>query len=143
MNFEPDPKVQQVADAYAADLVDLARDRLGVTLDFSIASVTEVERLAEQIYLTKPRFPGLHKDFAKVMDFYAKGIGFYLAETMRRSWGGEHGIVELNGSRFYGFRFPDGGLCWPVGRAQQRLADGRENDLVFYVSQMQPKVVES
>lgn len=142
MNFEPDAQVQQIADVYAADFVELARGRLGVTLDFTIESVKDVERLAEDIRKTRPRFPALHKDYATKMDGFAKGIGFYLAECMRRSWGGEHGFFEANGSRFPGLRLPDGSLCWPVGRAQKRLSEGRESDLVVYAREMEPKAAQ-
>ena len=65
-------------------------------------------------------------------------LGFYLAETMRRQWGGDHGWVSADGNRFYGLRLSDGSLCWPVGRAQQRITEGKEDDLRAYVAGLEP-----
>ena len=42
-----------------------------------------------------------------------------------------HGwVTDQDGARFPGVELPDGSLCWPVGRAQQRLAGEPSADLV-------------
>src|SRR5689334_8591562 len=120
-------------------MVDFARERFDRSLDFTIASVKDVDFIPEVLYRSKPRFSSLRKGFAEEMESYANMLGFYVAETMRRAWGGEHGIVDMNGSRFYGLQFADGGMCWPVGKAKKRLENGQEDDLTFYVTAMGQK----
>jgi hypothetical protein len=139
LGFEPSTEVQQVADRFAAEMVDLARDRFDRSLDFTISSIKDVDFIAEVLYRSKPRFASLRKGFADEMESYSNMLGFYVAETMRRAWGGEHGIVHLDGNRFYGLRFVDGGMCWPVGKAKKRLENGQEDDLTFYVTALGQK----
>src|SRR5262249_50740703 len=42
-NFTPDPKIQQIAEAYALDARDFAERAFHITLDWSDASVQQVE----------------------------------------------------------------------------------------------------
>lgn len=134
MRFEADLKVGQVAEAFANDFVELGRSRYGAQLDFTVDSIAEVDRIAADLVATKPRIPILRRGFAEKMDRFSKMLGFYVAETLRRSWGAEHGWVWANGQRFYGARLDDGTLCWPVGRAQQRLAGDASSDFRSYLA---------
>ena len=138
MEFEADPKVSQIADAFAADMVDFAKSQFQVDLDFTIDSVVRLEEIAESTASSKPRFSLFRRDATQKTEGFSKMLGFYLAETMRREWGGEHGWVTADGNRFYGLKLSDGALCWPVGRAEQPITQGRENDLTVYVAGIRP-----
>jgi hypothetical protein len=139
MEFEADAKVTQVCNAYVADMLEFANSQYGLELDFSIDSVSKVEEIANDIASNKPRFSLFRRKTEQRAEGFSKMLGFYLAETMRRQWGGEHGWVTAEGARFYGLRLTDGSLCWPVGRAQQRITAGRENNLRDYVIAMEPE----
>ena len=116
MEFEPDAMVAQIAMEYAADMVDLARSEAGVELDFSVDSVREVEAIAGRLATAKPRFGLRPRDADEKREELARTIGFYVAETLRLSWGGDHGWVsDGEGSRVYGLRLPDDALCMPGG----------------------------
>lgn len=135
MEFEPDVMVAQIAMEYAADMVDLARTEAGVELDFSVDSVREVEAIAARLAAAKPRFGLRPRDADEKREELARTIGFYIAETLRESWGGDHGWVSNGeGSRVYGLRLPDEQLCVPIARARDRLTHGGVADLVAYVA---------
>ncbi len=139
MEFEPDAMVAQIAMEYAADMVDLARTDAGVELDFSVDSVRDVETIAGRLATAKPRFGLRPRDADEKREELARTIGFYVAETLRLSWGGDHGWVsDGEGSRVYGLRLPDDSLCVPVARARDRLAHGDVADLVAYVAGLRP-----
>jgi hypothetical protein len=135
MEFEPDAMVAQIAMEYGADMVDLARSEAGVELDFSVDSVRDVEAIAGRLAAAKPRFGLRARDAEAKREEQARTIGFYVAETLRLSWGGDHGWVsDGEGSRVYGLRLPDETLCTPVARARDRLTSGADADLVAYVA---------
>jgi hypothetical protein len=45
-NFEPDLEIQQIAESYALDMIDYAKQTYGIDLDWSDDSVQQVERIA-------------------------------------------------------------------------------------------------
>jgi len=140
MRFEPDLKVAEIAEAFSLDMVDLAKARYEVDLDYSLASIDHLERIAEQLASHKPMFARFRPGFAAQVDSASKALGFYLAEAIRRSMGAEHGwAIADDESRIYALRLGDGTVCWPVGRAHQRLLEGAENNLRDYVAVLASK----
>ena len=127
--FAADPKVQQVAEAYAADAVDFARDQFQLTLDGSDASVAHIEtilgRMHDQMADVKP-------SDEQVFTF-AKMFGSYVGEIFRRNHGATWGLVHLNDAIFVGMKNHEvPGLFWPWGRAQKRLENGPEDNMLHY-----------
>jgi len=128
-NFTADPKVQQVAEAYAADAVDFARDRFQLTLDGSDASVAHVETILGTLH------DCMHdaKPSAEEVFTLAKMFGSYVGETFRRNHGASWGLVQLKDETFVGMKNHEvPGLFWPWGRAQKRLKNGPEDNMLHY-----------
>lgn len=97
MQFQADPKVAQIAEAYAVDFVDMARADYAVTLDFGLSGIDSVERIADHIASSKPRVWFFRRHVSEKTDLFAKMIGFYVAETLLRAWSGQHGWVHDSG----------------------------------------------
>ena len=129
-SFTSDPKIQKIAEAYALDAIDHSKKQFGIILDWTDASVANVEKslaLMHSSYMsTIPR-----PTEEQVMSF-AKGYGSYVGEVYRRNHGGEWGMVNLNGQRFPGLRTKSGTNFWPWGRALNRITQGAENNIADY-----------
>jgi hypothetical protein len=129
-SFQPDPQVAEVAEAYSLDAVDLADRNFGVTLDWSEASVHQVEQVLGR----------LHDDMAHsrppedVVWTFAKAFGSYVGEVLRRHHGGTWGTVSVDGQSFPGLQQSSGGCCWPWGKAHKRLVNGPEDNISHYYS---------
>lgn len=135
MQFQADPDVAAAMAAQAADLIELGRQRYGVTLDLTLASAPAVERIAADMVTTKPPLARFRPSVKAQAQVFASMLGGYLAETLVRSVGGRHGwVAGDDGVRFPGVELPDGSLCWPIGKAQQRLAGDPSADLAIYVA---------
>ena len=129
MGFQPDTKIERIAEAYALDAVDVAQKRFGVRLDFSDASIKEVEsilkRLHETISQAKPTE-------AQVL-LFAKIFGSYVGEVFRRNHGAQWGIVSLGDRTFPGMQAEHTKAAfWPWGRIQSRLTNGPEDNVWHY-----------
>jgi hypothetical protein len=126
--FQPDPQVAEIAAAYALDAVDLAARNFSVTLDWSEFSVRQVEQMLGQ----------LHDEMASAQPpedavwTFAKAFGSYLGEVLRRHHGGEWGMVSSGGQSFPGLQQTSGALCWPWGKARNRLVNGPEDNVWHY-----------
>ncbi len=129
-NFQPDPRVTQIAEAYSLDAIDLAARNFGWTLDWSEPSIRLVEEMLGQ----------LHEEMADEQPpedaiwTFAKAFGSYLGEVLRRHHGGEWGLVTMDGQSLPGFQQKNGALCWPWSRAQKRLVNGPEDNVWHYYS---------
>lgn len=128
-NFTPEPKIQQIAEAYALDAIDFARDHFQLALDRSDASVAHVETILgvfhEQLADAKPSEEQIFG--------FAKMFGSYVGEVFRRNYGATWGLVPHGGERIAGLKF-DGssGLFWPWGRAQKRIINGPADNIWHY-----------
>src|SRR5262249_46996116 len=114
-SFQPDPHVAEVAAAYALDAVDLALSNFGVTLDWSGASIREVERMLGQLHdeMAKAQPP------EKAVWTFAKAFGSYIGEVLRQHHGGEWGMVRVGEQLFPGLQQNGGALCWPWSKAHK------------------------
>src|SRR5438067_2073730 len=87
------PTVDDMMSAYAEDAVDYADSKFGIALDYSQASVEQVERILEQLYAEMPRglLARLRKPVpsADTIDQICKMLGGYVGEVFRRLRGGE------------------------------------------------------
>lgn len=127
------PSINDVMEAYARDAVDFAKARFDVTLDFTAASISNVESIADRLYRSKPRGV-LGKLFGRGpseqdVDAMCKMLGGYVGEVLRREKGGEWGINE--DLQAYGVRF---GETWvfPPAKVHKRLTNGSEDNIEFY-----------
>jgi hypothetical protein len=128
-NFTPDEKIQKIAEAYALDAIDFVRDNFHLTLDWSDASIKQVETVMDTFARERARSKPPEE---KVMAF-AKMFGSYIGEVYRKNHGATWGMVDLNGQRLPGLKKnKDGTLFWPWGRAQHRLVNGAEDNVWDY-----------
>ena len=84
-SFKSDPRVTEIAEAYAVDAVDLASRNFGVTLQWSEDSVCQVEEMLGRLH-DKMAHAEPPPDAAQT---FAKAFGSYVGEVLRRHHGGE------------------------------------------------------
>lgn len=137
-SFSPDPNVQKTAEVYAQDAVDFAGKRLGVKLDWSDASIANVEialsKMSASYMTTNPK-----PTDEQVMSF-AKAFGSYVGEVYRRNHGATWGMVTLGDQKFPGLRTTSGINFWPWGRAFNRITKGSEDNVSdYYAALLSPK----
>ena len=127
-NFTPDEKIQKIAEAYALDACDLLRNRFWMTLDWSDASIQQIESVMDRFHREAA---GAKPAPEKVISF-AKLFGSYIGEVYRKNHGATWGLVEMDGQSFPGLKAHSGQIFWPWGRAQNRLVNGREDNVWHY-----------
>jgi hypothetical protein len=114
-------------------LVEVARTRHNIALDWSDGSVEQIESLADVYWRTRPQSPPDPAAVQRMLVGIANDLGGYVGEVFRRNHGGEWGwVTGATGDRFPGMRAPSGQMFWPSGRARNRLADGPENNIWDY-----------
>ena len=132
--FEPTPAAAQRAAREAAELVRFARTELGVQLDWSDASITQIERLA--VALGKD----LRREGGKLSEVegLVRLLGSYVGEVYRRNHGGSWGEAKVGGQHRIALRPTRGDtLLWPAERIRQRLRQGAGGGLAtHYQSRM-------
>ena len=128
-NFVESSDIQRVAEAYALDMVDFARENFSVALDWSDTSVSAIEGIMDIFY----RERATANPTAEQVWSFSKMFGSYVGEVYRRNHGANWGTVTLNGESFPGMQAAQTcTLFWPWGRAQNRLTDGPENNMWHY-----------
>ncbi|MCX7359090.1 MAG: hypothetical protein NT015_13230 [Alphaproteobacteria bacterium] len=135
MDFAEDAKVQQVAEAYALDAIAFARKNFKVELDFSDASIAQIESMMENFDRNATR--GLPR--AEVLAQFGKMFGSYIGEVYRKNHGGSWGMITNEGSSIPGVQGADGTLFWPWARVENRMRQGpQENILDYYLYLLGP-----
>ncbi|MBC3919116.1 hypothetical protein H8L32_16615 [Undibacterium sp. CY18W] len=129
-SFSADPNIQKIAEAYSLDAVDYAKNQFGVRLDWTDASIEEVEKTLARMHSSYMETTPKPTE-AQVMQF-AKAFGSYLGEVSRRNHGAEWGIVNLFGQKFPGLKTSSGMLFWPWMKVSKRITLGSEEDVFFY-----------
>ena len=127
-SFEQDAGVMQIAEAYSLDAVDLAARNFSITLDWSEASIRQVERILGLLHDDMSQ----SKPSEDAVWTFAKAFGSYIGEVLRRHHGGEWGNINMNGQSFPGLRQSGGGLIWPWSKANKRLTNGPEDNVWDY-----------
>jgi len=112
MGFEPDGKIERIAEAYALDAVDLAQRRFNVTLDWSDSSIQSVEMILKRLHETIAHAkPSENQIFQ-----FAKIFGSYVGEVFRRNHGARWGMVSLGSDSFPGMQIErTKAVFWPWG----------------------------
>lgn len=122
-----------VADAKAmAEWIALALGTSGYKADFSLDSLTEIDRFFdEHSRRGKPVRRGL---LSEQMGARLFAIGGYVGEVIRRHAGGRwvgddaDPLGEINIS----LQLPGGAVIWPVQRVMNRMKNGREDSIHPY-----------
>lgn len=64
---------------------------------------------------------------------FCKMLGFYLSEVICRHLRAIPGVVRAeSGAATFGLSLPDSSTCWPVGRVENRLTNGAEDNVAHY-----------
>jgi len=118
--------------AYAEDAVDYARERFGVTLDYSVDSVKHVEEIATKLYESIPT--GISRFLRKgpkptEVETICKMLGAYVGEVYRREKGGEWDTNEK--FKAIGVRKGESWI-FPPAKIHKRLTNGPEDNVWFY-----------
>lgn len=125
ISFKKDDAIRKVAEAYAKDTVEYAKKHFDLKLDWSDASIQQLERM----------FVDLDTDRAQAAPTvertgeFSKMFGSYVGEVYRRNHGATWGLVTWQGETFPGLEAKNGKLFWPWGRVQSRLVKGPAEDL--------------
>jgi hypothetical protein len=128
--------ISEMMQGYADDAVRLAPE-FGGSLDYSEASLTELERILTAIQAQQPVTPAAPSDNngAKAqLDSTSRVWGAYFGETIRRLWGGEWGVETYPGTTAPVVSVDcSGAKIFPVMKIYRCLTLGTsENVLDFY-----------
>jgi len=127
------PTINDMMSAYAEDAVDFARQRFGISLDYSHASVEQVESIAAKLFQSQPKgFVGklFHKGPSEEeIQTICKMLGGYIGEVLRRTKGAEWAINQ----EFSAIGLQNGETwLFPPAKIHKRLANGAEDNLWSY-----------
>lgn len=128
MQFTEDARYQRIADAYAFDAVDYARENMKLTLDWTDQSIQVLESILDLFH----QDVGNAKPNEKQIAEFSKIWGSYLGEVYRKNHGGTWGLVIHGEQSFPGMRGASGTLFWPWGKVQNRLRNGPEDNVLHY-----------
>ena len=128
----PERTIGQIMQGHADDAVNYARVRFARPLDFTVASLDEVDRMLAVMYFDVPRtwwqrvvarVRG-HRRSDEELWTQAKMWGGYVGEVLRRQWGGSwHSSLQPDGSVRISLEV-GGTRCSPSDEIRRRLADG-------------------
>ncbi|HQS00427.1 MULTISPECIES: hypothetical protein [unclassified Polaromonas] len=127
------PTINEMMAAYAEDAVDFAREKFAVSLDYSTASVQQVEFVAEQLEKARPKgviAKLLRKSPSdEEIQTVCKMLGGYLGEVYRRSKGGDWAINQ----EYQALGIVRGeSWVFPPAKVNKRLTNGAEDNLWSY-----------
>ncbi|WP_028865663.1 hypothetical protein [Psychromonas aquimarina] len=133
IEFHNDDNVQKIAEAYSLDCVDFVRSKFNIELDWSDASILQIENTLESLsnYVKKSGMP------SEQIDEFTKMFGFYIGEVYRKNHGGVvWGGVSIDGNKHFGMGKIDTGeaFIWPVLNVSKRISLGAEASITHYYS---------
>ncbi len=133
MESPPTPTIQDLAEAYALDAVDHAKDTVGRDLDMSPASIAAVEEILGMLHDALPKgfVQRLMKrgPDARTIETMSKAYGYYVGEVMRRAVGGSWSLADGVATLTIG-----DAVVWPVARVHRRITAGPEDNVQHYVT---------
>jgi hypothetical protein len=117
------------APRFAADMVRVAQQVSEVALDYSVASLKNVDDIIE----------GMRSEGSTCQQIAETlfGFGCYVGEVFVRQAGGSWRATESTPmAKFGGFplvvHMPNGSYCNPIGKAFKRLENGVEDSLPYF-----------
>lgn len=126
-NFLEDDKLQKIAEAYALDAVDFARN-FKLSLDWADTSVAKVESILDILHRERAR---ARPSEEQVWGF-AKMFGSYVGEVFRKNHGATWGMITINDESFPGLKTSTTQLFWPWSRVHNRLSRGESENVWHY-----------
>jgi hypothetical protein len=131
--FVAEGKIQQIAEAYALDAVDFARDHFGLSLDGTDASIEQIETILTRFH---DEMAAASPTQETILQF-AKMFGSYVGEVFRRNHGARWGMVTIGADTFPGMETDKvAARFWPWGRVQKRLVNGPEDNVWHYYMEL-------
>ncbi len=128
MEFAEDAKIQQAAEGFASEAIAFARKNFQLELDFSDASVGQIENIMENFDRNTAK--GLPR--AEVLAQFGKMFGSYIGEVYRKNHGGSWGLITKDGSSMPGVQGANGILFWPWARVETRMRQGPQESVLDY-----------
>jgi hypothetical protein len=135
MTFEEDAKIQQIAEAYALDAIDFAKNSFSITLDWSDGSVAHIEDILVEMYKQKAKA----KPTEEAIWTFSKMLGSYVGEVYRRNHGAAWGLVVMGDEKMPGLQSKSCKLFWPWGKVSNRLTNGPEDNVWHYYQALLPE----
>jgi hypothetical protein len=131
------PSAANAADI-AAMAVPFAEQNYGVTLDYGVASLAQLDRIIEDLRRDQ-RF--------EVLQPVLFSMGCYVGEVLVRHAGGRWRRAEDVGLGVaaispIAIEMPDGRGCNPVGRVYRRFQKGREDSLASFFQSVAGRTAE-
>ncbi|MFM8341268.1 MAG: hypothetical protein ACKN9F_03510 [Methylomonas sp.] len=132
-----DPNPNEIMAAYAANAVNFAHSNFGISLDFTVGSIEQVEALANRLFHTRPQGV-IAKFFRKEpsdndVQNVCKMLGSYIGEVYRQNKGGEwqinhehQAIGLLDGETW----------IFPLAKVLKRITNGKKDDLSLYFAEI-------
>jgi hypothetical protein len=122
--FVPGPEVDALVQDFVASAVDIASGKFGLTLDFSEASIAQVEAMATTFHARLAEAP------AESITHVARSLGSYVVEVFRRRLGGSWGLLALGTEGLIGCRASEKQpIVWPWHLAFGRITSAPDLDL--------------
>ena len=132
-----EPSPNEIMAAYAANAVNFAHNHFGISLDYTVESIEQVEALANRLFHTRPK-GFIAKLFRKEpsendVQNVCKMLGSYLGEVYRQSKGGEWQINQEH--QAIGLLV---GETWifPLAKVLKRITHGKKEDLTEYFAEI-------
>ena len=128
-----EPSPNEIMAAYAANAVNFAQSNFGISLDFSVESIDQVESLANRLFHTRPK-GFIAKLFRKLpsendVQNVCKMLGAYIGEVYRQNKGGEWQINQEHQA----IGLVDGETwIFPLAKVLKRITNGKKDDLSAY-----------
>ncbi len=141
MNFTADERYRQIAEAFALDAVELAHEKMQITLDWTDQSIQQLESILDVFSKGLPEAKPPDEDVRG----FSKMWGSYLGEVFRKNHGATWGLITHNGQSFPGMQSKSGTLFWPWGKIENRIRNGSEDNVWHYylgLSDQLPKPLE-
>lgn len=132
-----EPSPNEIMAAYAANAVNFAQSNFGISLDYTVESIGQVEALANRLFYTRPK-GFIAKLFRKEpsdndIQNVCKMLGSYIGEVYRQSKGGEWQINE----EYQAIGLLDGETwIFPLAKVLKRITNGKKDDLTLYFAEI-------
>lgn len=128
-----EPSPNEIMAAYAANAVNFAQSSFGISLDYSVESIEQVESLANRLFHTRPK-GFIAKLFRKLpsdtdVQNVCKMLGAYIGEVYRQNKGGEWQINQDH--QAIGLLYGDTWI-FPLAKVLKRITNGKKDDLNAY-----------
>jgi hypothetical protein len=141
------PTIDMMMEAYAEDAVDWAQQHFQAQLDYSEASLDQVEQILDRCHTTIPkgRLMKLIKRYLSPedLDRLAKMFGGYVGEVMRRQLGGHWTLDSgIYSEPTITLVFPNDSKVFPASKVYKRIINGGEDRIPFFYQVIKMKAQE-